>query len=62
MAVRGDDGQRLDQSGGLDPDSGALVTAPVLIISSDNEEVNRLHVLMQGRRAGDKGEDIQSIS
>lgn len=48
MAVRGNDGQRLDQSGGLDPDSGALETAPVLVISSDIEEINRLHILMQG--------------
>lgn len=48
MAVRGNDEQRLDQSGGLDSDSGALMTAPVLVINSDHKEVLRLHVLMQG--------------
>lgn len=47
MAVKGDDRQRLDQSGGLDADPGALEPAPILIkpVSGD---VLRLHVLMQG--------------
>ena len=47
MGIRGDDGQRLDQSGGLDPDSAGVEPAPVLIRkSADN--VLRLHILMYG--------------
>lgn len=47
MAIKGDDYARLDQSGGLDEDSGALVPSPVLIKSVD-EDVLRLTVLMLG--------------
>ena len=47
MAVRGDDVQRLEQSAGLDDDPGALALAPVRIRRVD-EDVLRLHVLMQG--------------
>lgn len=47
MAIMGEDEQRLDQSGGLDSDSGALEIAPILIKpAADN--VLRLHILMQG--------------
>ena len=47
MAVKGDDIQRLEQSVGLDEDPGALVIAPINIRVVE-EEVVRLHVLMQG--------------
>lgn len=47
MAIMGDDSQRLDQSGGLDPDSGALAPSP-MIIKSVKEDVLRLTVLMLG--------------
>lgn len=47
MAIMGNDGQRIDQSGGLDPDSGALLPAPFLVKPVD-EEVIRLTVLMLG--------------
>lgn len=47
MAIMGDDLARIDQSGGLDPDSGALSPAPVLIKNVDGD-VLRLTVLMLG--------------
>lgn len=47
MAIKGDDYARIDQSGGLDEDSGALATSPILIKSID-EDVLRLTVLMLG--------------
>ena len=47
MAIMGDDYARIDQSGGLNPDSGALLPSPVLIKSVD-EDVIRLTVLMLG--------------
>ncbi len=47
MAIMGDDMHRIDQSGGLNPDSGALAPSP-MIIKSVNEDVLRLTVLMLG--------------
>lgn len=47
MAIMGDDYARIDQSGGLDPDSGALKPSPILIKPID-EDVIRLTVLMLG--------------
>lgn len=47
MAIMGDDSQRLDQSGGLDEDSGSLAPSPI-IIKLVNEDVLRLTVLMLG--------------
>lgn len=47
MAIMGDDMHRIDQSGGLNPDSGALVPSPILIKNVD-EDVLRLTVLMLG--------------
>jgi fumarate hydratase subunit alpha len=47
MAIMGDDQQRIDQSGGLNPDSGALDASPMVIKSVD-EDVLRLTVLMLG--------------
>lgn len=47
MAIKGDDFARIDQSGGLDEDSGALAASPILIKPVD-EDVLRLTVLMLG--------------
>lgn len=47
MAIMGDDCQRIDQSGGLNPDSGALVPSPILIKPVE-EDVLRLTVMMLG--------------
>lgn len=47
MAIKGDDYARIDQSGGLDEDPGALKPSPILIKPVD-EDVLRLTVLMLG--------------
>jgi len=47
MAIKGDDYARIDQSGGLDEDTGALVPSPILI-RPIGEDVLRLTVLMLG--------------
>lgn len=47
MAIKGDDYARIDQSGGLNEDSGALEASPILIKPID-EDVLRLTVLMLG--------------
>ena len=47
MAIKGDDYARIDQSGGLNEDSGALTPSPILIKPVD-EDVIRLTVLMLG--------------
>ena len=47
MGIMGNDSQRIDQSGGLDPDSAGVECAPVLIRNCD-ENVIRLHILMFG--------------
>ena len=47
MAIKGDDYSRIDQSGGLNEDSGALDASPILIKSID-EDVLRLTILMLG--------------
>ena len=47
MAIMGDDMHRIDQSGGLNPDSGALAPSPILIKNVD-EDVLRSTVLMLG--------------
>ena len=47
MAIMGNDNARIDQSGGLNPDSGALKPSPILIKPVD-EDVIRLTVLMLG--------------
>lgn len=47
MAIKGDDYARIDQSGGLDEDSGALAPSPILI-KPVKEDVLRLTVLMLG--------------
>ena len=47
MAIMGDDIHRIDQSGGLNPDSGVLAPSPILIKPVD-EDVLRLTILMLG--------------
>lgn len=47
MAIMGDDYHRIDQSGGLNPDSGALAPSPI-IIKNVEEDVLRLTILMLG--------------
>ena len=47
MAIKGNDSQRLDQSGGLDEDPGALLPAPILI-KPIKEDVTRVYILMLG--------------
>lgn len=48
MAIKGDDYARIDQSGGLNEDSGALMPAPFLIRECDDDNALRLTVLMLG--------------
>ena len=47
MGIMGDDSHRIDQSGGLDPDSAGVLPAPILLRKTE-ENVVRLHVLMFG--------------
>lgn len=47
MGIMGDDGQRIDQSGGLDADAAGVEAAPILLRRC-NEDVIRLHILMFG--------------
>lgn len=48
MAIRGNDLERIDQSGGLDEDPGAVESAPILIKNIDQDDVLRVHVLLFG--------------
>ena len=47
MGIMGDDGHRIDQSGGLDPDPAGVEPAPILRRRC-KEDVMRLHILMFG--------------
>ena len=47
MGILGDDSRRIDQSGGLDPDSAGVEPAPILLRRCE-ENVIRLHILMFG--------------
>jgi fumarate hydratase subunit alpha len=47
MGIMGDDSHRIDQSGGLNPDSAGVEPAPILLRRC-KENVIRLHVLMFG--------------
>ena len=47
MGIMGNDNQRIDQSGGLDPDSAGVKPAPILIRKC-KDNVIRLHILMFG--------------
>lgn len=48
MAIKGNDYERIDQSGGLDEDSGALLPSPFLIKECEDDEAIRLTILMLG--------------
>lgn len=47
MGIMGDDYHRLDQSGGLNPDSAGVDSAPILLRKCE-DNVIRLHILMFG--------------
>lgn len=47
MGIMGDDGHRIDQSGGLNPDSAGVEPAPILIRTCTENRI-RLHILMFG--------------
>lgn len=47
MGIMGDDSQRIDQSGGLNPDSAGVEHAPILLRRCE-QNVVRLHILMFG--------------
>lgn len=47
MGIMGDDKQRIDQSGGLNPESDGVKPAPILIRRT-KENVMRLHIMMFG--------------
>lgn len=47
MGIMGDDSHRIDQSGGLDPDSAGVEPAPILLRKCE-DDVLRLHILMLG--------------
>ena len=47
MGIMGDDSHRIDQSGGLNPDSAGVEPAPILIREC-KEDAIRLHILMFG--------------
>ena len=47
MGIMGDDSHRIDQSGGLNPDSAGVEPAPLLVRRCE-ENVLRLHILMFG--------------
>ena len=48
MAILGDDRERIDQSGGLDERSEAVVPAPLMLKYVEEDDILRLIVLMQG--------------
>lgn len=58
MAIMGNDEQRIDQSGGLNPDSAGLAPAPIQIRTVD-EDVVRLYVLMEGGGPAIRGKDYR---
>ena len=47
MGIMGDDSQRIDQSGGLNPDPGGVEPSPILLRRCKDNAV-RLHILMFG--------------
>ena len=47
MAIMGDDAHRIDQSGGLSPESDAVESAPILLCRGEGDAL-RLHILMFG--------------
>jgi fumarate hydratase subunit alpha len=60
MALRGDAIQRLEQSGGIDGDAGAVLPAPFLIKSADENDVLRVHILLYGGGPAIRGQ-VKSV-
>lgn len=58
MAIMGNDEERIDQSGGLNPDSAGLLPAPIQIRLVE-EDVIRLYVLMEGGGPAIRGKDYR---
>lgn len=58
MAIMGDDKQRIEQSGGLNPDPGGLAPAPIQIRTID-EDLVRLYILMEGGGPAIRGKDYR---
>ena len=58
MAIKGDDEQRLDQSGGLDEDPGALLAAPIQIRNTQDDGI-RAYILMEGGGPAIRGKDYR---
>lgn len=48
MAIKGDDSERIDQSGGLDERPDAVLPAPLLFKQAEDDNMLRLTILMQG--------------
>ena len=48
MAIKGDDLQRIDQSGGLSEDPGEVLPSPILIKNIADKDVLRVHILLFG--------------
>ena len=48
MGIKGNDLQRLDQSGGLDDDSGNVESAPIYFRVNENPNELKAHILMLG--------------
>lgn len=48
MAIKGNDYERIDQSGGLDEDSGVLSPSPFLVRECEDDDALRLTILMLG--------------
>lgn len=48
MAIKGNDYERIDQSGGLDEDSGALLPSPFLVRECEDDDALRMTILMLG--------------
>ena len=47
MGIMGDDNHRIDQSGGINPDSSGVEAAPILLRKCEDNAI-RLHILMFG--------------
>lgn len=60
MALMGDASQRLEQSGGIDDDPGAVLPAPFLVKSVCEDNVFRVHILLYGGGPSIRGQ-VKSV-
>lgn len=58
MGIKGNDRQRLDQSGSLDMDSGAVLASPIQIRKVKEKGI-KLHILMQGGGPAIRGKTLR---